>query len=102
MRVRWSANARTDLRELKALISRDSTFYARRFVSKIMDSASRLAGHPELGRHVPEAELDDVRELIFQNYRIIYRVRSSDIYILTVVHGSRDLAGRQLKPWDIV
>ncbi|MGI9331633.1 MAG: type II toxin-antitoxin system RelE/ParE family toxin, partial [Gammaproteobacteria bacterium] len=94
MRVRWSANAKADLRELKALISRDSAFYARRFVSKIMDSAGKLCDQPQLGRRVPEADRDDIRELLFQNYRIIYRLRHNDVYILTVVHGTRDLASR--------
>jgi toxin ParE1/3/4 len=50
---------------------------------------------------VPEAgQRTDIRELIVQSYRIIYRVGIEDIDILTVVHGSRDLAGRDSKPWD--
>lgn len=29
-----------------------------------------------MGREVPEAERDDVRELIFQNYRIMYLMKT--------------------------
>ncbi|MCK4708744.1 MAG: type II toxin-antitoxin system RelE/ParE family toxin [Gammaproteobacteria bacterium] len=47
-----------------------------------------------MGREVPEAEeRDDVRELIFQDYRIIYLRQPDYIYIVTMIHGSRDLSG---------
>ena len=47
---------------------------------------------PELGRKVLEAEeREDVRELIFQGYRIIYLHYPDHVYIVTVIHGSRDL-----------
>lgn len=52
---------------------------------------------------MPEAEdRVDVRELIFQNYRVIYLIEVEQVYILTVIHGSRDLAGQDKKPWDVV
>ncbi len=51
---------------------------------------------------MPEAvECEGVRELIFQGYRIIYLVETAQVHILTVIHGSRDLAGKAAKPWDI-
>ncbi len=56
---------------------------------------------PDLGRKVPEAEeREDVRELIFQGYRIIYLRQTDFIYIVAVIHGSRDLPGMDDKPWD--
>jgi mRNA-degrading endonuclease RelE of RelBE toxin-antitoxin system len=55
---------------------------------------------PEIGRRVPEAEeRDDIRELIFQGYRIIYLIQSKNITIIAVIHGSRNLAGTEDKPW---
>ena len=38
---------------------------------------------------VPEGQADDIREVIFQKYRIIYRIHQAEVQILTVVHGSR-------------
>lgn len=62
-----------------------------------------LQAHPEIGRPVPEAEdREDVRELIFQSYRIVYLLEPEQVYILTVIHGSRDLAGQEKKPWEVV
>ncbi len=102
MRISWSARATADLRDLRAYIAKDSASYARRFVAKIIASVETLTAHPEIGRRVPEAERDDVRELIFRGYRIIYFVRQDHLYIVTVIHGSRDLAAAEPKPWEIV
>jgi len=56
-----------------------------------------------MGRKVPEAgHRDDVRELIVQGYRIIYLTHPEKVFIVTILHGSRDLAGEEVKPWDVV
>lgn len=102
MRIRWSARARTDLQDLRDYIAKDSPYYARRFVAKIIASIEKLTDHPKIGREVPEAKRDDVRELIFHGYRIVYLLDPEDIFIVTVIHGSRDLTGQEPKPWEIV
>ncbi len=102
MKIEWSIRSRTDLRELKNYISQDSPHYARRFIARIIDNVEKLVDFPDIGRKVPEAEdRDDVRELIFQGYRIIYLYQDDFIYIVTVMHGSRDLSGMEDKPWDV-
>ena len=103
MVIEWSRRARTDIRDLKAYIAKDSPYYARRFVERIIASVERLAEFPKIGRTVPEAEgRDDVRELIYQGYRIIYLTRPDRVFIVTIMHGSRDLAAKEVKPWDVV
>jgi len=52
-----------------------------------------LRGFPNLGRSVPEADREDIREIIFQGYRIIYQTTADHLLVLTVLHGSRDLSG---------
>ena len=44
---------------------------------------------PESGRIVPEYNLRNIREIINQNYRIVYRVKSEIVEIVTIVHGAR-------------
>ena len=101
MRIEWSARSRNDLRELKTYIGQDSQYYARRFVARIIASVEKLADFPEIGRQVPEAEnRNDVRELIFQGYRIIYLIRAENLSIITVIHGSRDLSDVEKQPWN--
>jgi len=48
------------------------------------------------------AEQDHIRELISQNYRIIYLIRPDHLYIVTVIHGNRDLTQGETKPWEMV
>jgi plasmid stabilization system protein ParE len=50
---------------------------------------------------VPETERDDVRELLYRDYRIIYRIKTKQVDILTVLHGSRDLKRLKTKPWEV-
>lgn len=51
---------------------------------------------------VPEAEEENIREILFYNYRIIYRVETERILILTIIHGARDLSRKRPKPWDVI
>ena len=102
MKIEWSVRSRTDLQELKNYIGLDSPHYARRFIARIITSVEKLTDFPDVGRKVPEAEeREDVRELIFQGYRIIYLHQADHVYIVTVIHGSRDLSGMENKPWDM-
>lgn len=43
-----------------------------------------------MGRVVPEGD-GGQREIFFDPYRIIYRAGANEIYVVTVVHGTRDL-----------
>ena len=101
MRIEWTEPALDDLRAIRDYIAKDSRFFAMRFVERIFEVAERLQEFPEMGRRVPEAEQESVRELIFRNYRIIYRVETHRVVILSLVHGSRNFTGAILKPWEI-
>lgn len=100
MRVEWSDLASGDLDDLVRYISRDSAFYARRFGQKVVLATRRLREFPESGRMVPEAENKTLREIIVQGYRVMYRMETDRVLVLAVMHGSRDLAGQQNKPWE--
>ena len=54
-----------------------------------MATAELAAGAPLAGRRGPEIGRDDVRETFKRTYRIVYRVRSEGIEILTVFEGHR-------------
>ena len=102
MRIRWSHRAWIDLRDLRDYIAKDSPSDAEQFAEKIIAATEKLVDHPQLGRKVPEAEQDHIRELIFRNYRIIYLIRSDHVYIVTVIHGNRDLRQWETKPWEMM
>ena len=100
MRLEWSRQARTDIRQLRAYISQDSPFYARQFIERLFKRIDNLPEFPRMGRAVPEAEREDIREIFYQGYRIIYRTASDHLLIVTVLHGSQDLAGQENKLWE--
>ena len=101
MRLRWTPIARRDLRRIKAYIAQDSEYYATLFVANIIEAAESLVRFPKRGRRMPESEDEAVRELIFQNYRIIYRLSEDEISIAMVIHAARDLDAIMTKPWEV-
>jgi toxin ParE1/3/4 len=102
MRVKWTEPALEDLAGIQAYIAKDSPYYAKQFIERIFEAAEALEDFPELGRKVPEAEAtENIRELIFQSYRIMYLNQDNLVFILAVIHGSRDLASMEQKPWAV-
>ena len=100
MKIVWTDPAIDDLQAIRDYIARDSELYADDFAAGILAAVERLESFPELGRVTPEAGVSKIREILFGNYRIIYRVRKNKIQILTVIHGSRDVSRLPLKPWE--
>ena len=90
-KIIWTEPAVEHLQAIFDYISKDSEYYARVFIEKIINTVEKLTIFPEIGRIVPEYGKSNVRELLYQNYRIIYRLEGSRILIVTVIHGSRDL-----------
>ena len=90
--VSWTEPAPDDLRAILEFIGRDSEAYAARLGRRILDAPRRLAGLPRSGSRVPEYNREDIRELTVRPYRIIYCIRGEECLVLTVLHGSRDLA----------
>jgi plasmid stabilization system protein ParE len=89
--IDWSPKATADLEAICERISRDSEFYARLFATRVTAAVERLACFPKLGRVVPEYGREDLREIIYQRYRIVYRLRGEGVEIAAVCHGSRPL-----------
>jgi len=89
MRVHWTENAIGHLVNIYEYIAINSPTFAKRMVDRITRRSEQIADHPFSGRKVPEYESDDVRELIETPYRIIYRIKSDQIDVLAVIHGTR-------------
>ena len=69
--IDWTKKSLKDLRAINDYISFDSTFYAARFISKLIRRVEQLIEFPESGRMVPEKSTREIRELIEGNYRIL-------------------------------
>ena len=89
MRVVWTEYASSQLDEAMAFIARDRPETAMAWLERILDEGASLAELPDRGRVVPETSRQDVRELIVNPYRLVYR-RDADVVTITmVVHGHR-------------
>ena len=102
MILEWAEPAEADLGKIYDFIARDAPYYAERFLDRLIAAVETLADYPRIGRQVPEAEREDVRELIFHSYRVIYLIKPDRITIVAIVHGSRDLSRLETQPWDVV
>ena len=87
----WTRHAQSDVDAIFNYIANDSHIYALRTIESIEFAASAAARMPESGGIVSEFDDSSIREVLTGRYRIIYRLRSSDILILTVLHGARNL-----------
>lgn len=98
MKIIWSEQALLDLEHIRDYIAQDSPTYAQRFVEQLLKATRHLPHFPKSGRPMPEADNPDIREVIYQGYHIIYRLRTH-LEIIMVTHGSRNLSKQDGFPW---
>ncbi len=61
-------------------------------LERALEAAESLSIMSERGRMVPELEVDTIREILIQRYRLIYEVHENSIEVLAFIHGARDFA----------
>jgi len=88
MKVHWTENAIGHLTNIYEYIGLNSQTYAWRMVDRITRRSEQIADHPLSGRKVPEYDADDIRELIENPYRLIYRIKPDQIDVIAVIHGA--------------
>lgn len=86
----WSEEALSDLEAIGEYFERTSPQYASAVVSRLYSSVEQLAEYPKL-RTVPEIEHESLRELIVEEYRVVYQLQEERIEIVTVLHSRQDL-----------
>ena len=62
-----------------------------RFVADIIARIERLVDYPDIGRIVPEFGQDDLREIIYPPFRIVYRRDPLSVRIVRVWRSERRL-----------
>jgi addiction module RelE/StbE family toxin len=89
--VEWTPQALDDLDAICLFIARDAPQVAAVFADRAFRATDRLANYPRSGRIVPELAVENIREIILGNYRLIYRIRQDQVQVVTVHHGARRL-----------
>ena len=95
MKVRFTDEAKTQLRAIHAYLTVEAPPHADATLDRIIRRAEEVGDFPWSGRMVPEYPLDTLREVFASPYRILYRVKPAEIEIISVVHY------RQLLPGDL-
>jgi addiction module RelE/StbE family toxin len=99
MKLIWTQEALEKLTEIEAFIATDSPQRAITFIDELIDhTEKRLPDRPLLGRIVSEIAHPEIRELLFKKYRIVYRLKTKTMEILTVFEGHRLLRLDEIDP----
>ena len=91
MKIICTEQAVEKLEEYADYISLDKPTAALKWAKRIQELVENLQEFPKLGREVPELKRPEIRELIEGEYRIIYRLESNVISVITIYHSKQIL-----------
>ena len=89
--INWSKLATADYDSLLNYYQEIAPKFAIILAKKIYFLIDNLKKFPRIGRIIPEMENENLREIIYRNFRIIYRIKGNDIEIVRIIHSSRKL-----------
>ena len=89
MNIYWTRKAQRDLLNIGHYIGLDNPAAAKRTVFNIRKRVLKLKKNSYIGRRVPETAEESIREILYGNYRIVYKVKSDSIDILMVFEGHK-------------
>ncbi|MBD8497251.1 type II toxin-antitoxin system RelE/ParE family toxin [Paenibacillus arenosi] len=90
-KLTWSPRSLSDLELIYEYIKLDSEENASYFIKQLITSTIDITEFPFSGRMVAEFKENRIREKIYKNYRIIYRISTDEVEVVTVLHQSRRL-----------
>ena len=91
MKIIWSPLSVERASEITDYIAQDKPSAAEKWINNVFSKVEQLKSSPEIGRIVPEINNTKFREIIYGNYRIIYRIEKKQISILTIRHDKQIL-----------
>jgi len=84
VKIVWSPLAVERLESIFEYISKDNVTAAHKMVERIINKVESLSAFPERGRKVPEINREEIREVFEGEYRLIYRLSSKKVFVLTI------------------
>lgn len=87
MKVTWAPRAIARAAEIAEYIAADRPGAAKAWVEQLFAKAATLRRHARRGGKVPELNRDDIRQVLYGKYRIIYRIDPKRVVVLTVRHS---------------
>lgn len=84
MKIVWTEHAIDRVTEIAEYIALDNPITAEKWVNKLFDEADKINNFIKRFRKVKESSNPNHKEIIFGNYRIIFKITPKTYYILTV------------------
>ena len=100
MKIHWSPRALEQAESAFDRIAEDRPQGAAEWLHGLFKRVDLLRDLPEQGRHLPEVARSDLRQLIYETHRILYRVDSDGIVVLLVHPTRMPIAPEQLDSPD--
>ncbi|MCJ7615220.1 MAG: type II toxin-antitoxin system RelE/ParE family toxin, partial [Desulfobacterales bacterium] len=97
MKTIWSPLAVDRASEITDYIAQNKPSAAEKWIDTVFSKVEQLKSSPEIGRIVPEINDSQFREIIYGNYRIIYRIETKQISVLTIRHDRQILPINEIK-----
>ncbi len=91
MKIIWSPLSIERTANIAEYIALDNPEIANEWIDKLFHFVEKLTNFPKRGRIVAEINDENIRELIFGNYRIIYQLQKNQISIMTIRHTKQIL-----------
>jgi len=96
LKILWSPLAVERLENIFEYISKDDISAAHKMVERIFKKVETLSKFPERGRKVPVVNREEIREVFENEYRIIYRVESTRVFVLSIRNFKQSLPDKDL------
>lgn len=91
LKIRWSPRAISNFEDVCNYITKDSEYYAALFAKKVNTIIKGIPQFPRAGRVVPEYGDENLREKIYENYRLVYRLKEEFIEIVAICHAAKQM-----------
>lgn len=87
----WAPLAQEHVSQAFAYIAAERPSAAVRWFEAVVETAGSLAQFPDMGHVMPEAGRPEVREILVDPYRLIYRRDLDQVVVLAVFHARQDV-----------
>lgn len=91
MKIEWHSKAEDNFVSIILYIKKDSPKYSLIFAEKIFNALENISLYNKLGKIVYEFNNENIREIDFWSYRVIYEIHKDKIVILGILHSKRNL-----------
>ena len=90
--ITFAISAHQDLKDISEYYKGEGAQDAgKRIISDIISQVEALANHPDMGRIVPEFNIENLREIIRPPYRIVYSRGKENVSIVRIWRSERNL-----------